>query len=74
MKKIIIFLIRCYQKIPGRHHYQCRYIPTCSNYMIDAIEEYGVLKGVYLGFLRILRCNPLGSSGYDPVIKKENKL
>lgn len=69
MKKFIIFLIRCYQKIPGNHHYTCRHIPTCSNYMIDAINEYGTMKGVFLGIKRVIRCNPLGTSGYDPVVK-----
>lgn len=73
MKKFIIFLIRCYQKIPGKHHNACRYIPTCSNYTIDAVNEYGVIKGCFLGIKRIMRCNPLGGSGYDPVVKGEGK-
>ena len=47
----------------------CRHLPTCSNYTIEAINEYGVLKGIIKGLNRILRCNPLGSSGYDPVKK-----
>lgn len=71
MKKILIGVIKTYQKIPGPWHNCCRHIPTCSNYMIDAIEEYGSFKGVGLGVKRILRCNPWGTSGYDPVIKKE---
>ena len=45
----------------------------CSNYMIEAIEEYGSIKGIFLGIKRILRCNPLGTSGYDPVPIKEEK-
>ena len=74
MKKILICAIKTYQKIPGPWHNCCRHIPTCSNYMIDAIEEYGSFKGVGLGVKRILRCNPWGTSGYDPVIKKgQNK-
>lgn len=71
MKRILIFFIKCYQKIPGNFHNQCRHIPTCSNYAIEAIEQYGSIKGSFLSIKRILRCNPLGSSGYDPVIKKE---
>ena len=47
----------------------CRHLPTCSDYTIEAINEYGVLKGIVKGLNRILRCNPLGSSGYDPVKK-----
>lgn len=73
MRKILIFYIRLYQKIPGPWHNKCRHIPTCSNYAIDAINEYGSLKGSYLSIKRILRCNPWGTSGYDPVIKKEKK-
>ena len=47
----------------------CRHLPTCSDYTIEAINKYGVLKGTIKGLNRILRCNPLGSSGYDPVKK-----
>ena len=72
MKKIIIMSIHIYQKIPGPWHNMCRYTPTCSNYMIEAIEIHGTLKGLILGFKRILRCNPLGGKGYDPVPKKES--
>ena len=73
MKKIIIFCIRIYQRIPGPWHNMCRHTPTCSNYMIEAIGEYGVLKGMILGIKRILRCIPWGTSGYDPVPKKKKK-
>lgn len=61
-----------YQKIPGNFHYSCRFNPTCSNYAIEAIEEYGIIKGIYMSFKRILRCNPFGGYGFDPV-KKECK-
>ena len=47
----------------------CRHLPTCSEYTIEAIKKYGALKGTIKGLYRILRCNPLGSSGYDPVNK-----
>lgn len=73
MKYILIRIIKLYQKIPGPWHDSCRHIPTCSNYGIEAIEEYGSIKGSYLTIKRILRCNPWGTSGYDPVIKKEKK-
>lgn len=48
---------------------QCRFMPTCSQYMIDAIIYHGVLKGVWLGIKRIGRCHPWGGSGYDRVEK-----
>ena len=67
MKSISIRLIRIYQKIPGPFHSMCRFQPTCSEYAITAISRYGFLKGWYLTIKRILRCNPFGGSGYDPV-------
>ena len=67
MKKGIIKLIHIYQKIPGFCHSSCHFYPTCSNYMIEAINEYGTIKGVYLGIKRILRCHPFAKGGYDPV-------
>lgn len=73
MKKVLISLIKLYQKMPLSCHSSCRHIPTCSNYGIEAIETYGSLKGSYLTFKRILRCNPFGTYGYDPVPSKEIK-
>lgn len=66
--QLLILLIKFYQKIlsplcPG----VCRYQPTCSQYMIEAIRLHGICKGVTLGIKRILRCHPWGGSGYDPV-------
>lgn len=45
----------------------CRFTPTCSKYMVEAVMKHGILRGGYLGIKRILRCNPWGGSGYDPV-------
>lgn len=70
MKHILIRLIKVYQSIPGPWHDMCKHIPTCSNYAIDAINEYGSLKGSVLAIKRILRCNPFSKGGYDPVIKE----
>ena len=56
---------------PLHTHNMCRFTPTCSNYMIDAINEYGTLKGLRLGIKRILKCHPFGKNGYDPVIKEK---
>lgn len=70
IKKIIIYLIRAYQVTPLHSHSMCRFVPTCSNYMIDAIEVYGLKKGLKLGFQRLIKCHPFGSFGID-TIKKE---
>ena len=73
MKWILISIINLYQKLPLASHSKCRFIPTCSNYAKEAIMEYGSFKGSYLTIKRILRCNPLGHSGFDPVPVKEKK-
>lgn len=70
MKKLLISIIRLYQKMPLPTHSMCRYTPTCSEYAIEAIETYGY-KGVLISIKRILRCNPWGSYGYDPIPSKE---
>ena len=72
MKKASLFLIKLYQKIPGPWHDNCRFTPTCSNYAIEAIERHGFIKGWFLSIKRILRCNPFGGYGYDPVPDKLN--
>ena len=51
----------------------CRYLPTCSEYSIDALKTYGFFKGIFLSIKRILSCHPWGSGGFDPV-KKEIKV
>ena len=65
--KISIKLIKIYQSIPGPWHDKCRYYPTCSNYAIEALNKYGFIKGWKKSIARIIRCNPLGKYGYDPV-------
>ncbi len=67
MKYFFVGLIKIYQLIPLSSHSMCRFTPTCSNYMIEAIKKYGTFKGIHLGIKRILRCHPKGKSGYDPV-------
>ena len=71
MKKVLIKLIKLYKKIPVPWHSSCRFIPTCSDYAIEAIDTYGLFKGGIMAIKRILRCNPWGGSGYDPVIKED---
>ena len=69
MKKIFIGLIKFYRKyLSGlKSAPTCKFYPTCSQYALEAIEKYGVLKGGLLAVWRILRCNPFSKGGYDPV-------
>jgi hypothetical protein len=66
--RFLIRLIRLYKKYisPGLPP-SCRYLPTCSDYAIDAIAKYGAFKGSLMAAWRILRCNPFSKGGYDPV-------
>lgn len=70
MKYILIGLIRVYQLLPFSSHNKCKFIPTCSNYGIEAINKYGSIKGSYLTIKRIIRCNPLSKGGFDPLDKE----
>ncbi len=68
MSKLLLKLIRFYRKnlSPARPPC-CRFIPTCSEYALQAIEKYGAAKGSWLAFRRLLRCHPFHKGGYDPV-------
>ena len=68
MKHILLALIRFYRRAISPYRPRCcNYIPTCCQYAVEAIEKYGALKGGWLAFRRILRCNPFHKGGYDPV-------
>ncbi len=82
MKKIATTIIRVYKATwvvrepfvrmfaaPGapESHVQCKFVPTCSQYMEQAIEKYGVVRGGLKGLWRIMRCHPWSTGGYDPV-------
>ncbi len=71
MKKIFLGLLKGYQKVIspilcsfGVH---CKFYPSCSEYMILAIQKYGCIKGIYLGMRRLLKCHPFSKGGYDPL-------
>lgn len=68
MKRVIILLIEFYQKnISPLFGKKCKFYPTCSEYTKQAVEKYGIIKGLYKGIKRILRCNPFSKGGYDPL-------
>ena len=69
IEKLLILMIRGYQIFlsPLKVRTHCIYTPTCSQYAIEALEKYGVVKGTWLAVKRILRCNPFAKGGYDPV-------
>ena len=77
MKSLILRLIRGYQKSHFLHNYffrlffisdrVCRFTPTCSQYTYTAVEKYGSIKGLWIGFKRVIRCHPFSKGGYDPI-------
>lgn len=68
MKHLAIWLIRFYQRFISKMKPPCcRFYPTCSQYALEAIRRFGFLRGGYLSFKRVLRCNPLCKGGIDPV-------
>ena len=70
MKTVLIILVSFYQKALSPYlRTGCRFVPTCSTYMIDALQQKGAVKGLSAGVRRILRCHPFGGSGFDPVKK-----
>ena len=69
-KNFLINLIKLYQfTISPLLGTNCRFVPSCSNYAIQSIEDKGVVKGIYFSLRRVLKCHPFGGSGYDPVNK-----
>ncbi|MCM1010769.1 MAG: membrane protein insertion efficiency factor YidD [Fusobacterium sp.] len=67
LKRIAISAIKVYQWFSRLTPPNCRFYPTCSEYMLQAIKKYGILKGGWLGVKRICRCHPGNAGGYDPV-------
>ena len=68
MKKVLLAVFRFYQRaISPLFPPRCRYIPTCSEYAVQAVEKYGAAKGSWFALKRFLRCHPFHKGGYDPV-------
>ena len=67
LKKTLIALIKVYRYFSKFFPARCRFYPTCSAYSLGVVEKYGVLKGLYLSALRIVRCHPWHPGGYDPI-------
>ncbi len=67
MSKLIVFLVMLY-RATLKHFIggQCRYTPTCSEYMLQAVTKHGPWRGAWMGIKRIVRCNPWGGNGFDP--------
>ena len=69
-KRAALQLLRAYKwAISPMFLPACRYVPTCSEYAMEAVERYGVIRGGLKSALRILRCHPFAHGGYDPVVK-----
>jgi len=68
IRRLLISILRGYQYlISPLLGSRCRFHPSCSEYMIEAVRKFGVFKGLYLGFKRLGRCHPMSEGGYDPV-------
>jgi uncharacterized protein len=69
-KNITLQLLRAYKwAISPLLPHACRYVPSCSEYAMEAVERYGALRGMWMAIGRVLRCHPFARSGYDPVVK-----
>jgi len=67
IQKIFLGIISLYQKLTSWIPHRCRFYPSCSEYMKQAITRFGIFRGGWLGIKRICRCHPLNDGGYDPV-------
>jgi uncharacterized protein len=69
-RNITLQLLRAYKwAISPMLPHACRYVPTCSEYAMEAVERHGALRGLWMAMGRVLRCHPFAGSGYDPVVE-----
>jgi len=69
-KSVVLNLLRAYKfAISPMLPPACRYVPTCSQYAMEAVELYGVFRGGWMALVRIMRCHPWAGNGYDPVVR-----
>jgi len=69
-KAVVLFLLRAYKwAISPMLLPSCRYVPSCSEYAMEAVDRYGAARGSLMAIVRVLRCNPLAKGGLDPVVK-----
>lgn len=71
MKYFILRIIKLYQFVSQGFLPKCRFYPSCSQYTYEAIENYGIFPGIWMGFKRIIKCHPFNPGGYDPVPNKK---
>lgn len=71
-RKSVLLLLRGYKwALSPMLPPSCRYVPTCSEYAMEAVERYGAVRGGWMAMMRILRCHPFVKGGYDPVMRRE---
>jgi len=74
IQSAVLFLLRAYKwAVSPMLQPACRYVPTCSEYAMEAVERYGVVRGGAIGAWRLLRCHPFAKGGLDPVVKRSHE-
>ena len=70
--RVLVTLVTFYQRVRVGRPSPCRFVPSCSSYALEALEEHGPWRGTWLSCRRVLRCNPLGGYGSDPIPDKKS--